>query len=361
MARIVSFPRGIDRPRELPELRAALVSSAEEGGIWQQAEFERLLSEIVGDPAHHETTKEGHRLIMGPQGYSAEDMNQILPMAIKSATNNLRWYRELLPDAQLIHIDEKMCDFVVAAAEAVPPSLTIHMDDAPAPVGLVVFAKAMEGTDAGPVAVGAPVTVNGLMWGPVHLPGREVPWFVEPPDDDTGVDGISIASFHLMEAQGRVPQVWVGLGRTDWPWGDRVDDQLRGAIPDWSELKQKSLEEDRRLLAAIWATINQKRLVHTEIVLPDKHTRKRLERGGMGDVDNDVLIVHLRKTEYHMLDSMEGTGNKLQFRIPVKPHYKRQPYGPRRALRKIILVPRHWRGPDDAPIRHIERIWEVDR
>ena len=82
------FPRALDRARELPELRAALISSAEEGGIWQQAEFERLLSELVGDPAHHETTKEGHRLIMGPKGYSAEDMERIVPAAIRAATNN---------------------------------------------------------------------------------------------------------------------------------------------------------------------------------------------------------------------------------------------------------------------------------
>lgn len=361
MTRIVAFPRGIERPRELPELRAALISSAEEGGIWQQAEFERLLSELVGDPAVHKTTKEGHRIIMGPREYDAAQLGPHIEMAAQSSRNNIRWYRENLPHAQLIHVEEHMCEFIRQAATNVPSSLTIHRDDAPAPVGLCIFATPMIGTDAGPVAVGSRVVVNGIMWAPVHLPGRDVPWFMPVPEGDPGVDGISIASFHLMEADGVVPQMWIGLGRTDWPWGDRLDDTLKGAIPDWSEIKQASLEEDRRLLAAVWATINQKLLIETEIVFPDKMSTKRLARAGMGELDNRITIVHLRKTEYRSLGTEEGSGETLKWRTPVRKHFKRQPYGPGRRLRKIIVIMPYWRGPEDAPIRHTERIWEVDR
>ena len=362
MPRIVAFPRALDRARELPELRAALITSAEEGGIWQQAEFERLLSELVGDPAHHETTKEGHRMILGPKGYSPEELERYIPAALHSAQNNTRWYRDNLPHAQLIHVEEHMCEFIRQAADSVPPSLTIHLDDAPAPVGLVVFKTPMVGTDAGPVAAGAEVIVNGIMWAPVRLPDRNTPWFMETPDEAHKVEGVSIASFRFIESDGRIPQLWVGLGRTDWPWGDRVDDRsMREAIFDWNEAKQASLEEDRRLLAAVWATINQKLLIETEIVYPDKMAAKRLQRAGMGDLDNKITIVHLRKTEYRSLGTEEGSGETLKWRTPVRKHFKRQPYGPGRRLRKIIVIMPYWRGPEDAPIRHTERIWEVDR
>jgi hypothetical protein len=159
-----------------------------------------------------------------------------------------------------------------------------------------------------------------------------------------------------------VPQLWVGLGRADWPWGDRVDDESVGAaIPNWSEAQQASIIEDRRLLAAVWATINQKLLIDAEIVLPDKMATKRLLRAGMGDLDNRITIVHLRKTEFRSIGYEEGSGQPLKYRTPVRKHFRRQPYGPGRKLRKIIVIMPHWRGPDDAPIRHTERIWEVDR
>ena len=359
--RITAFPRALERPREMPELRAALITSASDDGIWARAEFERLMTEIVGDPAMFETTKEGHRVIMGPKGYNPDDLAAHIDRALQSSRNNIRWYREHLPEAQLIHVAPHMCEFIRQAADSVPPSLTIHRDDAPSPAGLVVFATPMMGHDAGPIAVGSEVRVDGIFWAPVRLPGRDVPWFMDTPDEEHKIEGISIASFHLLEPEGVVPQMWVGLGRTDWPWGDRVDDTLKGAIPDWSEVKQASLEEDRRLLAAIWATINQKLLVETEIVFPDRHTAKRLIRAGMGDNDNRVTVVHLRKTEYRALGTEEGTGEKLKWRTPVRKHFKRQPYGPGRKLRKIIVIMPYWRGPEDAPIRHTERIWEIDR
>lgn len=43
-----------------------------------------------------------------------------------------------------------------------------------------------------------------------------------------------------------------------------------------------------------------------------------------------------------------GTSPKVQ--SLVRGHYKRQPYGPGRAARKVVWVQPYWRGPEDAPI-----------
>lgn len=45
-----------------------------------------------------------------------------------------------------------------------------------------------------------------------------------------------------------------------------------------------------------------------------------------------------------------GTGRKLTVQSIVAGHWKRQAYGPRSALRKIIHVEPYWRGDEDAPI-----------
>ena len=58
---------------------------------------------------------------------------------------------------------------------------------------------------------------------------------------------------------------------------------------------------------------------------------------------------------------IDRTGRKLNVRFPVKAHYRRQPYGKGRQLRRLVLVPAHWRGPDGAPVSKVERVWELDR
>ena len=242
-----------------------------------------------------------------------------------------------------------------------------------------MFAKPVFGTDAGPNEAGSPVRVDGILWGPVSLPSRDIPWYEDSTDR---VFGTSIASLRMIDPhddrddeqnavndmlhKNNVPTLrqitWVTLGRSDWPWGDPLDHQLE-QLPNKSDAQWVSIQEDRRLLAAMWAVFNQKRLIDTEVILPDRHVRKRLVRAGhdIAKRDERVQIIHLRRNEYRMLDQTDGTGKHFKVRFPVRPHYRRQPYGPGRKLRKIILIPAHWKGPDDAPISKVERVWEVDR
>jgi hypothetical protein len=38
----------------------------------------------------------------------------------------------------------------------------------------------------------------------------------------------------------------------------------------------------------------------------------------------------------------------LDHQVPVRQHVRRQPYGPKRSLRKQIIIPEHFRGPKAA-------------
>ncbi len=51
-------------------------------------------------------------------------------------------------------------------------------------------------------------------------------------------------------------------------------------------------------------------------------------------------------------DYLEGrrAGHRLSVQVLVGGHWKRQPYGPKSSLRKVIWREPYWRGPEDAPI-----------
>jgi|SRR5262245_50361965 len=365
---MIYFPRAVGNPRELPELRAALLSLAAPKGLWHSAEIEKLVMDIAGGPK--EVIRGEHDLtIVSPEGLTESEMRRRLTMAVEQADNTVRWYREKLPAAQMIHVTPEMTDFIVAAAEAVPDDLRLSLEDAPSPSGLVVFAKPVIGTDAGPEFPGGEVRVDAVMWGEALLPPRDVKWYDER-SKDLRVPSATIGMFRMLAPEHtdtlalRMEMdtvVWLPLGRTDWPWGDRLDEQPAEHLPNANPTQWASMMEDRRLLAALWAVINQKRLIDTWDVWPTPHARKRLEKMGQGGRDERVRIVHLRRSEYRGVERVEGTGRHVSVRFPVRPFYRRQPYGPNRSLRRIVLIPAHWRGPDGAPIVHAERIWEVDR
>ena len=360
------FPRATDQPRALPELRAALIEMARPESVWVRAEVQKLISSIA-DGMHRVVEPDGSTVMYSPEGLAPEEMQRRFDLAIEQAANTIRWYWERLPEAQLIHVSPMMTDFITAAAESVPAGMTLTPEDAPTPTGLVVFGRPVYGTDAGPDNPGQPVRVDGIMWGNVHLPPRDIPWY-DPRWVEQNLKGVSVAMFRMIEpGQDDVlgidvqRTIWVPLGRTDWPWGDRMDEKPSDFLPNASDEQWVSMQEDRRLLAALWGVINQKRLVESFDVMPDRGLRRRLARAGHGGRDEKVRIVHLRRTEYSMLDRTEETGRHVKVRFPVRPFYRRQPYGPGRSLRRIVLVPAHWRGPDDAPITHAERVWSVDR
>jgi hypothetical protein len=72
-----------------------------------------------------------------------------------------------------------------------------------------------------------------------------------------------------------------------------------------------------------------------------------------------VQVVHLRKRQY--VNSGDGpSGRHVTVRYRVRQHWRRQAFGPGRSQRKLVLVPAHWRGPDDAPLSEHSTIWSLD-
>lgn len=70
-----------------------------------------------------------------------------------------------------------------------------------------------------------------------------------------------------------------------------------------------------------------------------------------------TYMVNLRGTELagksvESREPSEPTGRHIEVRYEVREHTRNQAYGPRRSLRRLITVPAHVRGPEDAPFSH---------
>ena len=379
MSRIYWPPHATVDPRELPELRRALLDLSKPGGSWERAEMERSFAEMAGNPSakaepvDDPSLPRGTRIISGPMGYSAEQ----LPDAIRSAQvhgeNAMTWWREHLQHAQLIHVTSELCEVVFAAMDSVSTDYQLEELDAPVPQGLVVFQTPFVDLDAG--AEFEQVRVDAMLWGPVRLP----PWDGWPLSTEAVIPGYGMGAFRYFdpltqedlvaiatreEAKERgIPledqRAWIPLGRSDWLFGHRISATTHSGLdPDGKQ--QASMMEDRRLMATLWALIKQKRVVERTTIYPERQTQRRLDRAG-DRTRRDIEVIHLRRAEYRPRNEDGTTGRKVGVRFPVRPFTRMQAYGPGRSKRRLIVVPAHWRGPLDAPLYHVERIWELDQ
>jgi hypothetical protein len=357
----------IGDPRTLPALRAELLDATVTDGVWFNTEHERVLRELVGWGTASWDDK-GNRIIAGPKGYGADELAPLAEAGLQRATKQVELYRTHLTNAQLVYVTPELTDVVTDVAAATPDDITMDMADLPALNGLVVFGKPIWGTDAGPETPGQPVSMHGIIWGSANLPPWDSNW--TDPNVPYTVKALAIGMLRLIRRgdddrlgrefhddgydTSKLP-IWLPLGRTDWPYGRPLIERHRIDLP--IEV-HTSMVEDRRLIAALFAVLNQRRLVETVHVQAERAMRRRIER--RGHTVPEVKVIHLRR-EVQTGRSEHLEGRTVNVRFPVKAHPRRQPYGPGRTLRRLIVVPGHWKGPEGAPVVHSERIWSLDR
>lgn len=372
-------------PRELPELRRGLLDLSVAGGSWERAEWERSLGMMAGNPLGFsmsdqsqpptggESFPPGTRIVSGPRGYSAEELPNVITSAQIHAENCMTWWRTHLQEAQLIHVSSELCEVIYASLDSMPEDRVLEVTDPPVPQGLIVFQTPYIGIDAG--SEFEQVRVDAMLWGPVRLPPRDG-W---PLATDSVLPGFAMGAFRFMDPltqddlvarelramceQEGLPvegqRGWIPLGRSDWLLGDMIQTPPHNGI-DPASKQHESMMEDRKLMAAIWALVKQKRIVERTIVQPRREAAKRLDRRG-DKSRRDIEVIHLRRPEYRPTHADGSTGRKVGVRYAVKPFWRNQAWGPGWSKHRLILVPAHMRGPEGAPIQNIERIWEVDQ
>jgi len=111
-----------------------------------------------------------------------------------------------------------------------------------------------------------------------------------------------------------------------------------------------------RALVASWHMMQQPLLTDRSTVRPDKKVRGVTTRLGMPDPQ--VTLVDLRR-QYVPDDrgetGVEG-GRRYRYRWVVSGHWRSQPYGPGRTLRRKRWIPAYVKGPAGAPLLVRERV-----
>lgn len=124
-----------------------------------------------------------------------------------------------------------------------------------------------------------------------------------------------------------------------------------------AEIAADAPEAIVRSLAAAWLLMGQPTLVDTSTERPDRAVRKAYAR--QGRPDPEVTLVDLRR-QYVPQDRDGGEGEqggrRYRHRFVVSGHWRDQPYGPERALRRKTWIPAYIKGPDGAPMLTSEKV-----
>ncbi|RCG19077.1 hypothetical protein DQ384_38005 [Sphaerisporangium album] len=345
---------------DVPALRRELLGWLGDGRGFR---FHAVMSKCAGSMM-------GHPELDGHPGM----MRAYAEMVCEQETRTLR-------DAELYYVTAEMTQLVRSAAAELP-AFVPDAGDFPTPRGLIVF--------------GAPlVTHRRPERGLVLVDGRLTLDYREHAYEDINVSACTWGPYDA-GGQWKHGGVWMSFYRDRAEMlaklqHDRVRDGLRAdharLVPD-NEYGIKYLDEGAekaRLqedLAAkddpAWTSHWAKHLMATLLLMRQplvyqrtepirRGLRRQLERSGLPT--GDIRIVDARPRRYTTAPrdqeagerpqsgdhGAEETGRKVRVRFPVDGFWRNQWY-PSRGVHRPKWIEEHWRGPEDAPIVHPERV-----
>jgi hypothetical protein len=284
------------------------------------------------------------------------------------------WVRRTLQSAALWWVEPDTCEVLAASAPSIPADRTLDLHDLPTPSGLAIFASDLEGIDSDPDwdVLAGKVRVSGIMWGPITL----------GISDTQTYSAISIATFSrsifrhgldqsmedMIRARPHLAALIEGnaskwpktgdlfsyLGRSDWLPGYGPDDLLPGDN-SLNEQTKASKAEDRRLVAALWALT---RITVAEVSTPKipRPTVRRAQRKGL---DPKVRVLSLGGERVTRAAHVGVSEREWKHSWIVSPHWRWQPYGPGRTLRRLRLIEAYRKGDPNLPLLGSDRVWVV--
>ena len=278
--------------------------------------------------------------------------------------------------AELYYVTAEMTKLVRAAAADLP-AFVPDAADFPTPRGLIVF--------------GAPlVSYRRPERGAVLVEGHLAVDFRAQPYDEISVVACTWGPY---DSGGKWPHggVWMSFYRSRAEMlanlrYERVREGIRAdharLVPDNEygiqyvkddQAKRARLEED---LAAkdgpAWTSHWAKHLLATLLLMRQplvyqrtepirRGLRRQLERSGLPAGPIQILDARPRRYETTPRDDQPGgqeceeTGRRIGVRFPVRGFWRQQWY-PSRGVHRPKWIDPHWRGPEDAPIVHIDRV-----
>lgn len=232
-----------------------------------------------------------------------------------------------LAESTLWWVSPEMCDVVDVARTSLPPDYRLHPSDVPDPSGLLFFAKPMPGIDT--FRPDTPMYISAMQWFPAMRP--------------TGEHILAIA---IWTQAVNTFKLWGMVGINYWPLNEPLSNGWSVPADEEAGRGVESGDEDRGRLLATWLLSTQSNVSTVENMHADRATRRRCQRAGL---PSTVRVVNLRRPKSHS----NGDGSTTvdwSHRWIVSGHWRNQPYGPQRSLRRPVWIAPHIKGPEDAPL-----------
>lgn len=266
------------------------------------------------------------------------------------------WERRALANASQWWVSTEMVSILNAAASTIPEDVCPGELPMIAPCGIVVFETPLLGTD---VNDGGEILVDAVTWQTSMVSGpqreRTVCLTMSSYHAFAYVDG-ELNDKTAVEASDAkfAGYIWTPIGRSDWPLDDRLDQ----APFELTELELASFIEDRRWMAALFTLLHQEGISSRTTESPPRPERRRLARDGVEPRQMDVQVVRLRRPRSEEGESGEpdGEGRSWSHRWLVGGHWRWQPYGKGRELRRLTYIAPYVKGPADKPLRTPEKV-----
>jgi len=152
---------------------------------------------------------------------------------------------------------------------------------------------------------------------------------------------------------------WMGIGRNDWFFDTAADDMGESMTivhAEYPELAARHIAIDRTLFWTLNKLLTAERHTERQVRQPSTNKSKKRRKATVGN--DEVHIIHLRKNAPTKPTLNPGSGRKLTHESETQGHWKMQPYGPGRSLRKRIWVGKFKRGVGLPPK---EQVYSLDR
>ena len=268
----------------------------------------------------------------------------------KSKVTTWKALASLADSAEMYWVTDAMARIALDASQDIPGS---DFADMPAPIGLIVLEKPLP-----PVRLPSPMRLHDRRTGDL-LPER----FSDPVPLDAilwsaGRDSIRLI---LCTRSTRLPgRVLVGSP----PLEPVIDMGFKSPL-DFEKIDDKDSVADKIGISAWIATAWHLMTIPTTASVTPATVAKPKKPGVSKNTQEpgqvrDVKIVDLRPLRHHSEETAKaGDRNTPGHRWVVRGHWRNQPYGKKRAKRRVQWVESYIKGPDGAPLveRAIVNVW----
>lgn len=244
-------------------------------------------------------------------------------------------YADNICRSMIYWVSPDMCDLIEASMASLDTSdVALHQDIFPHMTGVCFLAKTRYGIAIDPYTGqhDDPIPVDIVTWAPVVRIGE-------------GADLhpiLMIDSWALMDHPRFTPTFPICHGGSEWELGHPVDTGRLGQ----SAAMVASATDDRRFLLALHALMASPGITETETITPDRAAMRRMKRAGIAR--GEVKVIYVRGSRRNHQPT--GEHNNYSCRWAVSGHWRNQPYGPGRKLRRPIWIAPYIKGPADAPL-----------